>query len=111
ITNHVLEHISDDMKALAEIYRVIKPGGFSLITVPINWARKSTYENPKLTTTKQRYAHFGDSSHVRYYGRDFEERLIEIGFIVECWRLPQEQEPGYGLLRDDVLWIASKPAL
>ncbi|MGK0298929.1 MAG: hypothetical protein ACI9XC_002554 [Gammaproteobacteria bacterium] len=109
ITNHVLEHILEDKKALSEIYRVIKPGGFSLITVPINWARKSTYENPALTTAEQRYAHYGDSSHVRYYGRDFEERLIEIGFIVECWRLPQEQEPGYGLLREDVLWIASKP--
>ena len=30
----VIEHIKDDKKALDEIYRVLKPGGYFLITVP-----------------------------------------------------------------------------
>lgn len=33
-SSHVLEHIPDQMKALAEIYRVLKPGGFHFCVVP-----------------------------------------------------------------------------
>lgn len=108
LNNHVLEHVSDDRKAMGEIYRVLRPGGFALITVPINWSRQDTYENLSLTTAMQRFVHYGDRSHVRYYGRDFSDRLLGAGFQVECWRLPQEEEPGNALLRDDVLWVATK---
>lgn len=111
ISNHVLEHVPDDKQALRECFRVIRPGGFALLTVPINWARESTYENTGLTTNAERYGHYGDISHLRYYGRDFPQRLEETGFAVRPWRLPPEEEPRYGLLRDDVLWIASKPNL
>ena len=109
ITNHVLEHVDEDLMALGEIYRVINPGGFALITVPINWAREQTYENPQVSSAQQRFAHYGDISHLRYYGRDFEDKLKLTGFTVECWRQEQDKEPLYGLLRDDVLWIATKP--
>lgn len=34
ICTEVLEHLQDDKKALAEIYRVLKPGGIVLATVP-----------------------------------------------------------------------------
>ena len=111
LSNHVLEHVPDDRKALREFYRILKPGGFALITIPINWARHETYENPEVSSAEQRFAHYADVSHLRYYGRDFEERLKQPGFTVECWRLPQEEEARYGLLRDDVLWIATKPEI
>lgn len=109
ISNHVLEHVSDDRRALDEVYRVLKPHGFAILTVPQNWARASTYENPDLRTDAERYAHYTDISHLRYYGRDFPDRLAAAGFEVDCWRLPPEEEPRYGLLRDEVLWIGKKP--
>ncbi|MEE2565524.1 methyltransferase domain-containing protein [Hyphobacterium marinum] len=109
IANHVLEHVPDDRKAMRESFRVLKPGGFALYTVPQNWAREETYENPALTTKAERYAHYLDESHLRYYGRDFPERVREAGFTVEAWRLPAEDEAGYGLAKEDVLWIARKP--
>lgn len=34
IASEVLEHIPDDMKALNEMYRVLKPGGVIMVTVP-----------------------------------------------------------------------------
>jgi SAM-dependent methyltransferase len=110
ISNHVLEHVPDDQKAIAETYRVLKPGGFAILTVPQNWARDQTYENPEANTPDLRYAHYNDVSHLRYYGRDFPGRVAAAGFKVDGWRLPQAEEPRYGLLRDDVLWIARKPA-
>lgn len=34
LASEVLEHLSDDAKALEEMYRVVKPGGIVMITVP-----------------------------------------------------------------------------
>jgi hypothetical protein len=31
LCNHVLEHVKDDIKAMQEIYRVLKPGGFCIM--------------------------------------------------------------------------------
>jgi SAM-dependent methyltransferase len=109
IANHVLEHVPDDRKALMEVYRVLKPGGFALLTVPQNWARETTYENPEAVTPALRYAHYHDPGHLRYYGRDFPDRVTAAGLTVEAWRLPQAEEPRYALLRDEVLWIPLNP--
>ena len=55
-----------------------------------------------------RAAAFGAVDHVRYYGRDFHTRLEHAGFTVEIVREDPPTELRYGLLRDDVLFIATK---
>ena len=53
ITSEVLEHIQDDVAALAELVRVLKPGGTFAATVPtwypekINWLLSDEYHAPK----------------------------------------------------------------
>ena len=37
ICNHVLEHVADDSRALAECYRVLKRGGWAILQVPRPW--------------------------------------------------------------------------
>ncbi|HXI87164.1 MAG TPA: methyltransferase domain-containing protein [Parvularculaceae bacterium] len=108
IANHVLEHAPDDRAALKEIWRVLKPRGFALLTAPQNWARAETYENAAASTPAERFAHYGDHLHVRLYGRDFVARIGEAGFAVEAFRLNPEEEVRYGLRREDVLYIAEK---
>jgi len=108
MANHVLEHIPDDRAALRELYRLLKPGGNALLTVPINPTRP-TYENPSITTAPERWAHFSAHDHLRYYGLDFTERLTEAGFHVETFRVSPEEEVRYGLLRDECIFIAAKP--
>jgi acetyl esterase/lipase len=93
---------------MRELFRLLKPGGFALLTVPIN-ATRATYENPSITAAPQRWAHFSAHDHVRYYGLDFADRLTEAGFQVETFRMPPEDEVKYGLLRDEWLTIARKP--
>ena len=108
MANHVLEHIPDDRKAMRELFRLLKPGGIGLFTVPINPTRHSTYENPAIVSKAERWAHFSAHDHLRYYGLDFADRLTEAGFAVETFRMTPEEEVRYGLLRDEWLYVARK---
>ncbi|HUA55221.1 MAG TPA: methyltransferase domain-containing protein [Candidatus Sulfotelmatobacter sp.] len=109
IAHHVLEHIDDDRAAIAELFRLLKPGGTAVLSVPINPTRHATYENPAIATPELRVLHFGGDDHKRYYGLDFADRLADAGFAVETFRMPPEDEVRYGLLRDEWIYIATKP--
>lgn len=84
IYNHVLEHIPDDRKAMREFYRVLKPGGLVILTVPINYNSEKTFEDTRIITPEQHIKYYGQASHLRYYGLDFKERLEKQNFIVKC---------------------------
>jgi SAM-dependent methyltransferase len=109
MAHHVLEHIDDDRQAMREMFRLLKPGGIALLTVPVNPTRRETYENPAVTTDAERWAHFSAHDHKRYYGLDFSDRLAEAGFLVETFRVSPAEEVRYGLLRDEWIYIARKP--
>ncbi|MBN2668731.1 MAG: methyltransferase domain-containing protein [Bacteroidales bacterium] len=81
--NHVLEHVSDEFKASSEIYRVLKPGGWAILQVPINPTFETTYEDASITNPKEREKHFGQYDHVRWHGLDYPKRLEKSGFKVE----------------------------
>lgn len=81
--NHVLEHVTDDHKAMTEIYRVLKPGGFAITQVPLRRDHETTYEDPTITSRKEREIHFGQYDHVRWYGLDYPAKLKDAGFDVE----------------------------
>lgn len=78
--SHVLEHVPDDAKAMSEMYRVLKPGGWAILAAPIRG--ETTVEDPSVTTPEERERVFGQVDHVRYYGRDFKDRLEAAGFKV-----------------------------
>ncbi len=81
--NHVLEHIPDDTKAMQELYRVMKPGGFGVFQIPQDLNRETTFEDDSITDKKERAKIFGQYDHVRIYGRDYFDKLRRIGFKVE----------------------------
>jgi len=109
MANHVLEHIDDDRQAMRELFRLLKPNGVALLTVPINTTRQQTYENPAVTTPAERWAHFSAHDHKRYYGLDFADRLADAGFMVNTFRVSPQDEVRYSLLRNEWLTIARKP--
>lgn len=83
LCNHVLEHIPDDTKAMQELYRVLKPGGYGIFQIPQDLNRAETFEDNSITDKKERAKIFGQYDHVRVYGRDYFDKLRNIGFRVE----------------------------
>jgi len=108
VCSHVLEHV-DDKKALAEIYRVLKPGGVALIMLPVieGWAK--TYENPALVSSEDRKRHYGQSDHVRYYGADVRDLIRAHGFALTEFTAEGPDVLTYALQRGEKVFIARKP--
>ena len=107
--NHVLEHV-DDKKALRELARILRPNGVLICTVPIvdGWAL--SYENDQITEPVDRELHFGQSDHVRIYGRDFHDRLHAAGFEVTEYTAIGSDAVRYGLLPGETVYFCKKLA-
>jgi hypothetical protein len=83
LCSHVLEHVGDDGRALCELRRILKPGGWAILQVPVDGSRERTFEDPRVTDAADRERLFGQSDHVRMYGRDYPQRLADAGFDVQ----------------------------
>jgi SAM-dependent methyltransferase len=113
ICNHVLEHIPDDQKAMSELYRVLKPGGWAILQVPFSKISDTTFEDPNVTSPEDRERVFGQSDHVRIYGKDYSNRLKYAGFKVEEYRWSSDKNlknlnNWMGLNEDEVVFYCSK---
>lgn len=99
VCNHVLEHIADDYKAMAENFRVLKPGGKAIFMVPLY--NEPTIEDPSEADPKERLRRFAQEDHVRKYGPDIAQRLCDAGFSVDAIYkedfLTEDQCDRYGL--------------
>jgi SAM-dependent methyltransferase len=107
---HVLEEIRDDRAAMDELFRLVKSGGWVLISVPTR-LDQDTYEDPSITTRKERRRAFGEEAHVRIYGQDLVERLRRSGFDVHvdlASDLPDEVVTRHGLRDDENLFLCRR---
>jgi len=108
LCSHVLEHVADDARAIAELHRVVSPGGELLVMVPFDGTRAATLEDPAVVGAEARRAAYWGADHVRLYGNDLAERLAAPGFTVETDRFALDCDDAtaarYGFLRDEVLF-------
>jgi SAM-dependent methyltransferase len=107
LCQHVLEHVDDDRRSLAEIRRVTKNGGWVVISVPIR-LDQTTHEDPTVTDPREREELFGEAGHVRMYGYDLAERLKAAGFessLQNAKDIPSAECERNGLRRDEHLFI------
>lgn len=114
ICNHVLEHIIDDKKAMHELHRVLKLGGWGILQVPISLSISKTFEDSSVVIPEKREEVFGQSDHVRIYALDYVDRLEESGFNVAQFKWWEDEQFGppknkFGLIQDETLFIVTKP--
>lgn len=112
LCNHVLEHIIDDGRAMREIYRMLKPNGWAILQVPIEYDRAETYEDPTIISEANRLKAFHQKDHVRIYGTDYKKRLQHAGFKVKTDKyassLSAKDVKRYVLDNDEIIYFCTK---
>lgn len=112
--NHVLEHVQNDRLAMAEMFRVMRPGGWGVMLSPVDGDRAETFEDDAITDPAERTRIFGQYDHRRIYGRDYADRLRSAGWQVEeidyFAALSPAEQALFGLRRE-ILYVVRKQNL
>jgi SAM-dependent methyltransferase len=113
LCNHVLEHVRDDIAAMKEIRRVLKPGGWAILQVPFySPVPEVTQEDVSITSPKAREDAYGQDDHVRRYGKDYPQRIASSGLRPELISFTRnftdEQVLRFGLAKGEVLHIGHR---
>lgn len=109
LCNHVLEHVDNDIRAMEEIHRVLKPGGFAILQVPFFPPMpEKTIEDPSIKSPREREIHFGQDDHVRKFGKDYADRINRSGLTAQpdtfAANLPEPAK--YGVSAREVIYKA-----
>jgi SAM-dependent methyltransferase len=111
---HLLEHVEDDAKAMREVYRVLKPGGWAILDPHMNPTLEKTFEDPSITSPEDRKRFFNQDDHYRVYGRDLKDRLETAGFEVKpdyyLGTLDQRTIQKLFLITPGTIYLCRKPA-
>lgn len=79
--SHVLQDVPDDLQAMREFIRILAPGGWAILNVPVVTEASADHQaqpgNIRKATDKR------PDEHLRSYGEDYPERMRGIGFEVE----------------------------
>ncbi|MBI3415550.1 MAG: class I SAM-dependent methyltransferase [Verrucomicrobia bacterium] len=101
LCNHVIEHVERDDLAVAEIARVLVPGGQAVITIPGDWRRRENVDLPDRP-----------NGHFRDYGSGVTEMFARSFAQVETMPLARYDRTPEGLRRgiraDDVAFLCRK---
>tara|TARA_B100001245_G_C22881953_1_gene424200 strand:- start:1198 stop:1965 length:768 start_codon:yes stop_codon:yes gene_type:complete len=113
LCNHVLEHVDDDKKALKEIERVMKKEGFAILQVPFYYPiPEKTLEDRSIINPAEREKDYGQSDHVRKYGKDYPERIKSQGMKVNENKFTEsfnkEEKKYFGLPDNEVIYYCYK---
>lgn len=110
--NQVLEHVPNDVLAMQELFRVMKKDGAGFFQVPIDYNREKTYEDFSITALEAREKAFGQHDHVRWYGRDYKNKLKSIGFdvteddFIRCFTKKDIYK--FGLIPTELIYFCQK---
>lgn len=111
IINHVMEHVTDEKRAINELRRILKDDGKILMSFPISMKQK-TFEDSSIISDEDRDRYYGQKDHVRLYGTDYKERFEQYDLDIKVFSpkdfLTNEDIEKYGLIEEDILLLCSK---
>lgn len=108
--SHVLEHVQDDRAAIQEFQRVLTIEGVAVLMVPISTLE--TFEDAAVVDPAERLRLFGRHDHVRRYGPDFNNRLIDAGLSVDVIQatdfLDEDEISRIAIKRNERIYVCRK---
>jgi SAM-dependent methyltransferase len=75
---HVLEHVSDPRPTLAEVARILKPGGFFMVAVP-------DFGSPEAQLTKAGWFHLDVPRHLSHHARNSLTQQLSVAGLEPRW--------------------------
>jgi SAM-dependent methyltransferase len=113
LCNHVLEHVADDIKAMSEITRVLKPCGWAILQVPFfSPVPNVTFEDNSISDKREREKIFGQDDHVRKFGKDYLQRIERAGLkaVADPFvnTLSEQAVKKYGLTKGELIYRGTK---
>lgn len=110
--NHVMEHVDNDIQAMGELHRVLKPNGWAIVQSPMDVTRATTLEDPTIISEADREKYYWQKDHVRLYGLDYKERLEKAGFQVKADTFVKELDKQvvekYALPEGEIVYFCRK---
>lgn len=111
LCNHVLEHVTDDIQAMGEIRRVLKPHGWAILQVPFfSPVPEVTFEDNSITNPRERENVFGQDDHVRKFGKDYVRRIERSGLRAQpdSFASTYDFASRYGISKGEIIYRATK---
>ena len=104
LCNHVLQQVPNHLVAMQEISRILKPGGWGIIQVPIARKLDTADEDTSIENHRERRRRFGSTLYCRIYGKDYPQILEHNG----SWNVT-EIKPINFLSEDEIIKNALTP--
>jgi hypothetical protein len=79
-----------------------------ITTIPLIEGWDETYENKDIVSPKDRELYFGQFDHVRYFGRDFRDRVKSAEFTLQEFVGSNDECVRYGLIRGERVFVARR---
>ncbi|HTE23387.1 class I SAM-dependent methyltransferase [Flavitalea sp.] len=110
MANHILEHIPQDIKAIREIYRVLKPRAVAILQVPFSASISTTIEDPAINDPVKQEELFGQKDHVRVYAlNDYLRRIESAGFQNEALSPSHlKQYQNFAIQKEEYVFLCHK---
>jgi SAM-dependent methyltransferase len=113
ICSHILEHIKEEKEATDELFRILKPGGWGIVMVPIALGLKENLELDEDVSEEERLRLYGQEDHIRMHSKPgFLSLLNGAGFkVLECGEefFGEDVFKKSGISSRAVLYIVEKP--
>jgi ubiquinone/menaquinone biosynthesis C-methylase UbiE len=107
-----LEHVEDFDKAVQELHRVLRPGGWAIMQSPQDMNLPETIFDDTITDPRERERVFLQSDHLRLFGQNYGHELSKNGFKVTedkfVTEMPIEQTKRYALPMKEIVYFCEK---
>ena len=111
IMNHVLEHVENPDKALQELSRVLRKGGYAILQTPYSEKLDKTFSSEDIKSDKERLKYYGQADHLRVFGKDLFQliqKYFELNLVKSQELFTDTLAEKYGFNNKEPLFLCRK---
>jgi len=106
-----LEHVENPDKALQEIRRVLRNGGYAILQTPYSEKLDKTFSSEDIKSDKERLKYYGQADHLRVFGKDLFQliqKYFELNLVKSQELFTDTLAEKYGFNNKEPLFLCRK---